>query len=192
MYIERSCTIFDLMVVVAATAISSSLSLGEIPPAVETSSILRPLPRGWSFMLVAGRILTLLPVLFPWFAIWTLAILIARLRRPRPRGRGLARQPGFVACCSVATVLMIQYGPGLLAAIMNYPPPARVDARQHVLVFLHPSWTGPGLAVMAAWLALAMNQAWRPVPGWIDGSGRVLGFFWIAVVIIDRFFPGYI
>jgi hypothetical protein len=41
-------------------------------------------------------------VLTPGVAIWTLALIPIRLRRPRPTRRGLVRQPGFVASVAVS------------------------------------------------------------------------------------------
>jgi hypothetical protein len=43
----------------------------------------------------------------PLLASWTLCFLILRLRRPRPRLRRLARQPGMAGCSAAALVLIV-------------------------------------------------------------------------------------
>jgi hypothetical protein len=41
-----------------------------------------------------------------------------------------------------------------------------------------------GFAVLAWWIATALACRWRPEPSWIDRSGRVVGFLWIALLIL--------
>jgi hypothetical protein len=39
-----------------------------------------------------------------------------------------------------------------------------------------------GVAVASSWLLLLVSGRWRPEPSWIDRSGRVLGWIWIAIL----------
>jgi hypothetical protein len=39
-----------------------------------------------------------------------------------------------------------------------------------------------GLAVAAAWTAMALAGRWRSQPDAIDRLGRAMGFFWLAMV----------
>ncbi len=41
--------------------------------------------------------------------------------------------------------------------------------------------------VMIAWMLLAMGRRWRLERGWIDRSGRALGWCWIAWVVAGAF-----
>jgi hypothetical protein len=38
-----------------------------------------------------------------------------------------------------------------------------------------------GLAVLSGWLTLVLTGRWRPAEGWLDGSGRFVGWGWIAL-----------
>lgn len=39
-----------------------------------------------------------------------------------------------------------------------------------------------GLAVACGWMLLLVSGRWRPERSWIDRAGRVLGWFWIAIL----------
>lgn len=49
-------------------------------------------------------------------------------------------------------------------------------------LFLVESLPVIGAAVAGAWLALALAGVWRPEPGWIDRSGRLVG---LALITAD-------
>jgi hypothetical protein len=42
----------------------------------------------------------------------------------------------------------------------------------------------PGMAVLASWFTLATTVGWRAERSWHDRAGRVIGFAWIAVLLI--------
>jgi len=44
-----------------------------------------------------------------------------------------------------------------------------------------------GFAVAATWFALWVGRWWRPETTWIDRAGRVLGWYWISMFIIDSY-----
>lgn len=119
----------------------------------------------------------------PLVAFWSLALVIIRLRKPRPSLRRLARQPGFIAC--VAAVLGI-----LLGALIAVP--FLLDGLGYDdwgLLAAFPI----GHAVAASWLTLVLNRRWRPVPDLFDRAGRVFGVFWIFTlpfILLTEF--GYI
>lgn len=111
----------------------------------------------------------------------TLALLVLRLRRPRPGRRRLLLQPGAVAL--VAALLGIiaaqYYEAGLRDVVQEL---ARgVSLREAVGAFF---WhdTGPytTVAVAVAWLTLAISGRWRREPGWLDAVGTILGIFWLV------------
>ena len=39
-----------------------------------------------------------------------------------------------------------------------------------------------GIAVAAAWTAMALAGRWLPRPDGIDRCGRIMGFFWLAMI----------
>jgi len=120
----------------------------------------------------------------PFLMAWTLAFLVLRLRRPRPRLRRLARQPGMAACvaampamayASVWTPLIaIKFGAIQRAWQKGFLP----DARSFFF-----STYGDLVAfwVVGAWLTLALGCRWRSEPNWIDRLGTILGLAWIMV-----------
>jgi hypothetical protein len=43
--------------------------------------------------------------------------------------------------------------------------------------------TFPSLAVLLSWMTLFFFGRWRAEPNWVDGLGRFLGAYWIAVAV---------
>ncbi|MEO6808264.1 MAG: hypothetical protein ABI353_04045 [Isosphaeraceae bacterium] len=107
----------------------------------------------------------------PLIAFWSLALLIIRLRKPRPPIRRLSREPGFIAC--VASALGILFGALIFITYL-----LRGRSGEWILPVGFPV----GYAVAASWLTLVLNRRWRPVPDLLDRAGRVLGVYWIATV----------
>jgi hypothetical protein len=129
---------------------------------------------------------------------WTLAILVLRLRRPRPLWARLVRQPGLVAGLMAALVLIwrllgfatlcarVLGDPGLAAWL-----PRHFDGRG-CFIGGNPGWllfdtdnflntmALIGTAVASAWILMFVSGRWRPERSWIDRAGRILGSFWIA------------
>ena len=122
--------------------------------------------------------------LLPCGLVWTLAVLLLRLRHPRPARRRLARQPGTVACVAAASVA----GAGGLALLLvltakfytRAEPVALTD--RFVARLLEGMAPSMGLGVLVAWLMLVLNKTWRPEPSWVDRMGRVVGAFWVATI----------
>jgi hypothetical protein len=129
--------------------------------------------------------LAALPVAWP----WTLALLVLRLRRPRPPVRRLIRQPGFAAgvAVTVVTAAIALGGFSTLAELTLWG----VGRRGHGIydfVFGHlcddrPQPCGP--AVASAWGVLAVGRMCRREPGWIDRTGAVLGAYWVVNLILE-------
>ena len=112
---------------------------------------------------------------------WSVALLVIRLRRPRPRPRRIFRQPGTVACCAVAFVVVARpvfmIADGVIGLISRDPNPFGLVNLHNFLYF----FAGDGLGVAAAWMALAIAGCWKPEAEWIDRTGRALGACWIAL-----------
>ena len=110
--------------------------------------------------------------LAPLVAAWTMGTLILRLRRPRPRFRRLALQPGWVACCAAA----VGIGVGVVMTAIGIA--GRYGVMQYFELVTYPV----GVAVAAAWTHLAVSGRWRPERSWVDRMGRVMGIVWLAMI----------
>ncbi len=111
----------------------------------------------------------------------TLGFLPLRLRRPRPPLRRLMCQPGMAACCAVAVVTLVDATSWAIYW-------AKLDP-QNADAMLARYWRGhshhPGIAVAATWLGLLLSRRWRPEPGWVDRSGRLIGVLWLLTLLCD-------
>src|SRR4051794_36855413 len=113
-------------------------------------------------------------VLFGMLICWTVALLAVRLRRPRPRLRRLALQPGLIATATAATALALL---GPLVGMANHAASRSNPGSDLLVILVIPQ---VGFAVGGAWLALTLSGRRRPEPGWIDGLGRLVGAAWLA------------
>ena len=155
----------DAMVLVAAMAAGLSLT--------------RPLAAHWAtgrdhrmdIFLAAPCVLTL-----------SLALLTLRLRRPRAGFRRIARQPGTMACLAVAIFLALRAPFYLgMACLCTLTPSFWVNRFVNESLRL-------GYVVPVAWFILLITRRRRPEPGWIDRLGRILGAYWIALVLVVNWF----
>lgn len=161
----RRCTLLDVMILVAATALG--LTMNRATPKI---------PYGGSR--ISGAIFFALLAAVPHLVAWTFALLLIRLRAPRPGFRRLVRQPGFVACGAAAFVSLLCGGSGLLFLVGG----SRVSMTLWSFIDYTPELC---FVVVGAWLALAANGRWRAEPGWIDRMGRAIGVLWIASNVLN-------
>jgi hypothetical protein len=132
---------------------------------------------------------------FPFLLTLTPAVLVMRLRRPRPRWLRLVRQPGMAAACAalvpIATSL-VKLGQ-LARALEDALRPK--DTTEDVFVcgyismpllgdILGAFGSGVGLWVVGAWLILALSGR-RPERSWIDWLGRAVGMGWVSIVVME-------
>ena len=193
---RRRITLFDLMVLTAATAIGVSLiHVALWGYTVSAGLFARPLwhpsypSKAWMIP-IAERVVPFLPCL----AAWTGAFLITRLRRPRPRRRRLVLQPGFVGAVAALSILTIEslvlFGSAKVDGQFGRNSPqfiALFIANGVVLLTHHAGW-----AVAVSWCTLALTGRWRAERSWVDRWGRALGCTWIilgpmASLLIDHF-----
>jgi hypothetical protein len=121
---------------------------------------------------------------------WTLALLPLRLRRPRPDRAGLFRQPGFAAGVSVllASAILSLYFVATVLRQLSFGHHFR-DLDLYAMVYwptcgmIYEDGLMFGPSVCAAWLILAGSGGWRSEPSWIDRAGRALGGFWVLSTI---------
>jgi hypothetical protein len=100
----------------------------------------------------------------------TLAFLVIRLRRPRPRLLDLLRQPGTVACLVAL----------LMTALLVVNVAASTDRPRLSTWFQWLSIVGAN-GVVLGWAMLGIARAWTPERSWIDRTGLVLGFCWLGL-----------
>ena len=203
----RRFTLLDAMVLVAATAAGLAVGLstrsepfhfrggatpfGEWPslePVDFSGGLLQWKTYRETHMLLTGIAYQAMPLTFP----WTLAVLALRLRRPRPSLRRLAHQPGFAACVAVA-VMSVAGALGEISSLLDrttWGDGFRVRWSM-VLTAFRDSYMNAGggrpalaVAVGAVWAFLALGRIARREPGWIDRSGRALGVYWVALLML--------
>ncbi len=169
----RKMTIFDVMVLIAITAVGF---------ATARTCLLHVMPR--SHPAFAVRMM----VVFVALSV-TLILIPLRLRQPRPR-RPL-RYPGTVACCAVALTLAFILAEQASTLFKPVPNAARFGPNYQAidLVFNVIRLDLYSLAVAGAWLALGLSGRWRPARDWLDRAGRVLGICWIVAPFIAPWAP---
>lgn len=188
----RRFTLLDAMVLVAAAAVGLAMAreharwedpgLAYRVPVIGMFPRLAPATRG----VVLG---------WPVVAMETLALILLRLRRPRPIGRRLFAPPGVAACIIAAVMLalmLVTEAANATDYLLRYPtlfPRGRIlETMVHKMLggVVSPSI---GSAVAASWVAMALARRWRPEPSWIDRAGRALGWLWIGLILL-RFHLG--
>lgn len=194
----RKFLLSDAILLVAATAVGVALfrPYQRVMTPVRWSPLLgAPGFTGW-----INGLWSCLVLASPFAAVWTLAILILRLRHPCPRWSRLLRQPGLVACLAAALVLAYRllgfatlwvrvHGQSYLAiwfVRLRSSQYVRMQWPWHNLLFDIDHFLNTmgmmGLAVACGWMLLLASGRWRPERSWIDRAGRVLGWFWIAIL----------
>jgi hypothetical protein len=121
-----------------------------------------------------------------------LALLVCRLRPPRPSIRRLVRQPGAVAMACVGLMLLLNAatmfaGRALSAGLDQVWPPTRTPGVTVAVVSDELSQvfavTEVGPVIAACWLLLAVAGRWRAERSWVDRLGRCLGVCWIVAYL---------
>ncbi len=185
---RRRITMFDLVVLVTATAIGlSAVQFGWPRKAagawIGNWAVLPSYSGGYASKVwvlpIAERVAPFLPCL----AAWSGAFLVTRLRGPRPRRRRLRTQPGFVAAVAALSVLLIEsillFGSATFDGRFTWSSPQSISlfvVNGVVLLAHHAGW-----AVLVSWLTLILSGHWHPERSWVDRWGRVLGCSWIIV-----------
>jgi hypothetical protein len=178
---RRGLNLGDAMILVAATAVGCSQVDWNL-----LNTRISWVHRHASFSYVTAR-WAFNMVVYPSWLTWTFAVLAIELRPPRPAFRRLARRPGVIA-----SLLVSLFAPIFLAqSILNVnwrginvrPWHLGMPIPSTVLCLLpYPS----ALLVIGAWLTLAVGRRWKAEPSFIDRSGRLLGFGWIAFFLADQ------
>ena len=120
-------------------------------------------------------------MLLPFLVVAAPALLLLRLRLPRPSRRRVFRQPGTAACLAVIVS-------GSLSVLANIRILMDRFVANPITDYLS-RLERLGGSVLLIWLTLALAGFWRPPADWIDRSGRILGVVLIVVYVwsIARF-----
>lgn len=174
---SRRFTLADAMFLVAAAALGTLLVRETNPGfgAVVSHVNHDPAP-GMQALLAIEAILR---AAAPFLAVWTPALLLLRLRQPRPRLNRLARQPGAAACAvaTLAIVVVAVWTLTLWAARSRFMLVGDLQG-----VFLS-CFSYVSFAVVGGWSVLALGGRWRSEASWIDRGGRATGVAWIVAAL---------
>jgi hypothetical protein len=192
--VRRRFTLLDGMILVGSAAVglaairglSRETNWGDLASALIENF-------AWDLDLFDQFVPELMMVAMPLVVAMTLGVLALRLRKPRPRWRRLARQPGLVACLAL---LLAWAGAGAYTT-------AHVMSQAAFVVVKHgPFWQDPanwlepftlsgaplsGFAVVVAWATQILVGRWRAEPTWPDRLGRLAGLGWIAIGLAGWF-----
>jgi hypothetical protein len=112
----------------------------------------------------------------------------------RPADVPLAHRPGFVACMTASLVMTLAAVGKSIANWVHVLGSSRQTWGHYTsllsISFWQESWewsskTATGVAV--GWSILAHNRVWKPVPTWMDRAGRLIGIYWLLVLILSWF-----
>ena len=164
---KRKFTIWDAMILVAATAVGLRVVFIRIAPKLGVhfqdfrygSNAIREIVGGIAFF-------------------WSVALIFLRLLQPRPPLKQLVRQPGFIACLAAVFVFLANVSLQASQLISRIP-----NRSYYVLnMFLLPTVTFvTAPAVALAWIVLFISGEWEPEAGWVDRAGRAIGLLWIGM-----------
>lgn len=123
------------------------------------------------------------------------ALVVVRLRRPRPSLRRLAHQPGFAACFAALLVAFVSIIGSLFSmaerAVLGdgyLPPSPEIFIYSLLYDLLAYPYPAPGAAVTAVWGVMLAGSMCRREPGWIDRAGRAVGACWLFTSVLRQRF----
>lgn len=183
---ERAFSLADSLILVAATGLGLGL-IRAIASLSDLSGLWQDIYRVWTgdpnsrqilevtaaCLLVAGQ---------PFLAAWTAAVLVLRMRQPRPPRRHLLTQPGTMAClsgtCAIGLAVLVSGALWVLARLSG----GSIHEVNLAYVLIYAS-TQVGAAILWTWVTMALLGHWRPEAHWLDRVGRFLGALWILTAI---------
>lgn len=183
---RRSFNLADGLILIAATAVAFGLIRG-MAHVFEDVVLWRPRIDAKSFGQITEIVgLCLLLIGSPCLAAWTPAVLLLRLRHPRPNRRKLLMQPGTMACltgtCALGLALVVAVTTWVISCLARGS--MREVSAPFVLLY---TAIEVGTATLWAWITLALLGRWRPEPTWLDRFGRFIGISWILIAGVAAF-----
>lgn len=168
----RRFSIFDAMVLVAATAVA--LFVLRHAHAVRTPSPGAQRIQVWTVGLEVA----------PFLVTGAAALLILVARRPRTEAGHRYGRPGAVACIVFLATLLLE-SLSMAAREFSGPLTGKIIYFPFDTHLINAPYNGN--VVASAWGALILAGCWRPEPTWIDRAGRVLGglliLLWLGILL---------
>jgi hypothetical protein len=171
---RRIVTLFDLLTLIAATAVGLALvriSIDEIQVRILARS---------AGALIQSHITAGQAYASCFLAPWSLALLALNFRAPRASFQRVERGPGFMACAAatsgVALYVVLCSGQFAMKRLLFFPGAIwRITGTLNLYA---------ALMVAGAWLSLLLDSRWRSETDWIGWAGRIVGISWIGVFLI--------
>ena len=129
----------------------------------------------------------------PYVSIITLTVCLIGFCPPRPSLRRLTRQPGFLACFSASFVILLSIALDLLEVMAwghldAFTIRSGLRPEFNLLHTLVETEQYPGYGVALAWTVLWLGGRRRAEPRRLDAVGRALGYYWLAFIVLGKFF----
>jgi hypothetical protein len=128
-----------------------------------------------------------------WLLAVSLALAILAVFVPRPAGRRRFRQPGIAAVVLIALTIAFNEVQTLAQGVTLYLTVGKAFDNGAFWWIFGPIYDlafRAGLAVLSGWLTLALSGRWRSSAGWLDRSGRFVGWVWIALGLVAWIIEG--
>jgi hypothetical protein len=156
----RRFTLFDAMILVGGVAMGFA--------GFQSVSNWSRFDRWFDFYIHAYSLLTLFSIL----------ILTLRLRRPRPPIRRIVRQPGTLACFTAVAFGLLCNCVDVIRSIFHGQ--ISDGSVEDWMGFFLKADRSAAYVVAIVWVIFALGRLGRPESGWIDPSGRLVGWLWIV------------
>jgi hypothetical protein len=203
---RRVFNVLDALVLVAAIALGLAGTRGCFQFGLNPE-LTRP-EKGWSFRTGLGALSRGALLCQPLLVALVLAVLLLRIRRPRPQGRRLVLLPGTAV--GISTVLGMAIGTLELIArslvfwilkgenLWRWNPdiPGAPWANGPLFIwFLISQWVFSNedrvpFALLTAWILLALSGRWRSDSSWVDRAGIILGLLWLLTGLASWYLLG--
>jgi hypothetical protein len=189
----RRFTLLDVMIVVGAVALATAGTRWQYAGYAWFWNLDR---EGWTPVATLHRLAVAMALALPALFAATVAVVLARLARPRPPLRRVALQPGSAAC-----------GMALLAVAAETV--GYVVRQAHYWISMGHPWSSfrswieaygllgaftsgvlirttyaAAYAVLATWALLTLSRRGHPEPSWVDRSGRALAAAWVLTAFL--------
>jgi hypothetical protein len=117
---------------------------------------------------------------------WGFAVLLLRLRTPRPRLRRMFRAPGAAACLAVFVMLTLRTAELLVTWFVRAVRPlhaSTIDWAPSFVDTLTSVGEAAGPGIFALWVILAVNRALILSRDWLETLARAVALGWVVLLL---------